>query len=255
LNLDHPILEDLSCLSDKSIKLLEKHKLLITLIKSEIIYKHISKYKVDDNSKKILLENFCAKNGIESDKSLEEVLFKNNLSIDELIDKLTMSGKKERYARENFESKAEARFLERKEELDIVTYKLIRVKDKFLAREIYTQLKERESSFEALAERFTEGPEKQSKGLIGPIPISAANEKLSELLRSTTKGELREPIFANNWFLIVQLVDFSHATFDEQTKQNMINELYSNWLERESLEISNDLLSRYSIVNNQSKDS
>ncbi len=252
MNSDYPILENLSCLSDKSIKLLEKHKLLTTLIKSELIYSHITKFQVDINSKKNILNDFCSKNGIKSDKALKELLLKSNLSLDELIDKLTISNRKEKYARENFESKAEARFLERKEQLDIVTYKLIRVKDKFLAREIYTQLREKENSFESLAERFTEGPEKQSKGLIGPIPISAAHENLAELLRSTSKGELREPIFADNWFLVVQLVDFSHATFNEQTKQNMINELYDNWLERESREISNDLLSKYSIINNQS---
>ncbi len=69
----------------------------------------------------------------------------------------------------NFAAKAEARFLERKNELDQVVYSLLRLENSFLARELYLQIESGESNFADLAKRYAEGPERNTNGIVGPV--------------------------------------------------------------------------------------
>ena len=61
----------------------------------------------------------------------------------------------------------EEQFL-RKNDLDTVIYSLLRVKSPGLARELWISLSEGEVTFAELASRFSDGPEAQTKGVIGP---------------------------------------------------------------------------------------
>ena len=67
--------------------------------------------------------------------------------------------------REQFAAKAEARFLDRKHELDQEVYSLLRLESSFLARELYLQIESGESNFADLAKRYAEGPERNTNGI------------------------------------------------------------------------------------------
>tara|TARA_B100000902_G_scaffold396709_1_gene458484 strand:+ start:36 stop:809 length:774 start_codon:yes stop_codon:yes gene_type:complete len=245
LNINWQEIKSLAFFSKESIKILHQYELLIPLIKETIIDRQIQNYTIDETIKNKLVENFCKEKNITSETQLKEFISKKNISFELFKDKLARNLKQKKFALENFGAKAEARFLQRKEGLDIVKYNLIRVKEFFLAREIYTQIKENESTFELLAQKFGEGPEKDASGLIGPIPINRAHPQLAKLLRTSKPQELREPILVNGWHLIVQLEEFIPATFNEQVKQMMITELYDGWLNKESGEISSDMIEHY----------
>ena len=77
--------------------------------------------------------------------------------------------------RERFAAKAEARFLERKNELDQVVYSLLRLENSFLARELYLQIESGESNFADLAKRYAEGPERNTNGIVGPVSLTQAH--------------------------------------------------------------------------------
>ena len=49
---------------------------------------------------------------------------------------------------------------------------LLRVKNEPLARELHLRIKEGEASFEEIAGEFSEGPERQQGGRLGPVPLS-----------------------------------------------------------------------------------
>ena len=51
-----------------------------------------------------------------------------------------------------------------------VTYSLIRTADFQLAKELYLQIEAKEENIYDLAAKYSQGEEKFSKGLIGPIP-------------------------------------------------------------------------------------
>lgn len=76
------------------------------------------------------------------------------------------------WCQERWGSELQTIFLKRKPELDQVTYSLLRLRNGELASELYLQIKEGEASFADLAQEFSEGPEKQAGGLVGPMPLT-----------------------------------------------------------------------------------
>ena len=55
-------------------------------------------------------------------------------------------------------------FIKRKDYLDLYYYSIIKIKNKALADEIYIRIKEKESTFEEIAKKYSEGPEKRTQG-------------------------------------------------------------------------------------------
>lgn len=140
-----------------------------------------------------------------------------------------------RLARERFASQAEARFLERKSQLDRVTYSLLRHRDANLARELYLQLSSQEISFPEAVRRFSSGPEQATHGLIGPKVMAKAHPLLAARLRTARDGELLEPFQVEGWWLIVRREQFEPATFDQAMADQMAAELLQQWTNEQAL--------------------
>ena len=236
-------MNSLICLNKASIDLLNKHGLLRNLISAEILENSIKDVSLSDIQKERAFTRFCKSNNLLTKESLDKFLKKNSLTIDTLNQTLQISYKKALYSIDKFTSKAENRFLERKEELDSVIYSLIRVRDKYKAREIWVQINEKESEFSDLASKFSEGPEKMKQGIVGPAPLTQANPKVCETLRSLEPGELAQPIFLNGFYLIIRLEKYFPATLDEETKKAMAIELFEKWLKEETELMLNEILS------------
>ena len=129
---------------------------------------------------------------------------------------------------------AEAHFLRRKNQLDRVVYSLLRVKDRFLAQELYLRIEANEASFADLAAKYAEGPEKQTNGIVGPVPLTQAHPALAERLRTSAPGLLMPPIQISEWWLVTRLESYSPACFDDATSQRMAEELFNQWVREET---------------------
>jgi len=137
---------------------------------------------------------------------------------------------------------AEARFLQRKEALDQVTYSLLRVKDSGMAHELYLQLEAGEADFESLATVHSEGPENQSRGKVGPGSLMRAHPQLRQRLRTATPGVVLEPLLIEQWWVVTRLEERHEATFDAPMRQRMATELLQNWLQIEMKSVMKFLL-------------
>ena len=136
--------------------------------------------------------------------------------------------------RERFAAKAEARFLERKNELDQVVYSLLRLENSFLARELYLQIESGESNFADLAKRYAEGPERNTNGIVGPVSLTQAHPVLVEKLRVAQQGVLLEPFRISDWWLVVRLERYSPATFTDEVSDQMCQEMFDAWVDEET---------------------
>ena len=139
------------------------------------------------------------------------------------------------FLREQFAPKAEARFLDRKNELDQVVYSLLRLENRFLAQELYLQIESGESNFADLAKRYAEGPERNTNGIVGPVSLTQAHPVLVEKLRVTQPGVLLEPFRISDWWLVVRLERYSPATFNDEISHKMCQELFAEWRKEQSL--------------------
>ena len=138
-----------------------------------------------------------------------------------------------RHGQRHFRPKAEARFLDRKTELDRVVYSLLRLKDQGLARELFLRIDEDDASFADLAAAYAEGPEQSTRGIVGPVALTQAHPALADRLRTASPGQLLEPFRIEGWWVVVRLEQLTPASFDQATASQMTQELLDQWLQEE----------------------
>ena len=223
-------MDSLKSLNNESWNLLHKHNLLRQLIEKEFTDDLISKIKLNDDLLDKLIVKFKEANNIDTDKSYEEWLKNNIINKTSLERNLINNQKLKIFCTENFESKCESYFLKRKKQLDTVVYSLIRVKSPYKAKEMYLRLIEKEAEFGDLSSMYSEGPEKQTRGIIGPIEIEKAHPNLIEILRSSKPKKINKPIQIGPWYLIVRVETYEPAILDSSRKSIMIQELFKDWI-------------------------
>ena len=89
----------------------------------------------------------------------------------------------EKWCFENFKNELESYFLKRKDNLDTILYSLIRVRDMDLANELYLKIKDDNEDFQEIARQFSEGFEKNTGGLIGPVQLIRHTQRYQDYLR------------------------------------------------------------------------
>lgn len=181
-----------------------------------------------------LKKNYFQTNGINDQQALERLIARNGYSQADLLWQIALPYRVNRYCTEHFLPKAEARFLDRKNSLDQVTYSLLRLADGALARELYHRILENEATFADLARDYSEGAERNSSGIVGPAPLAQGHPLLTQRLRSAKPGDLIPPFQVEQWWLVVRLESYVPASLDDATRQRMAQELFDEWIQAET---------------------
>lgn len=163
---------------------------------------------------------------LDSTDDLSAHFHAHGLDLNEAIWQITLPQRVCQYSHQHFGSKAEAHFLDRKADLDGVVYSLLRVKDVGLANELFLRIAGGEASFSDLAGQFSEGHEKATRGIIGPVPMVKAHPQLRGLLRTAAVGKVRPPIQIEGWYLVARLESRIPAILDEAMRLQMEQELF-----------------------------
>jgi hypothetical protein len=128
------------------------------------------------------------------------------------------------WCRERWGSELQTIFLRRKAEFDRAIYSLLTLRDAELAAELYLQIKEGEALFSDLASRFSEGPEKHTGGLLGPVPLSQPHPALAKLLQVSKPGQLWPPKKLEGCWLLVRLEKLIPASLDHALEETLLLE-------------------------------
>jgi parvulin-like peptidyl-prolyl isomerase len=227
-------MDSLAALGGTTIALLKRHGLLEPLVRAEIVDQAVATTAVSAEEEAGAIKQLRQQQGLNEEGAFAAFLTKQALSQEELAWKLTLPLRIQRHSQEHFGHKAEAHFLDRKNQLDRVVYSLLRVRDGFLARELYLRISEGEANFADLAAEFSLGKEKDTKGIVGPVPLTQAHPILAEVLRTSQSGELHQPIRIDEWFLVVRLESFTPASLDPATEGQMARELFEQSLKSET---------------------
>lgn len=213
-------------LSPELVELLAPLGLLKPLLRQMALANVAGPIEVSEEERSQILAGFLREHKLEGEQDVAGFLRQNLLHLEELEDQLLQSLRLNRYINQHHLPKAEARFLARKQHLDRVVYSLLRLEDPGLARELYLQIQEGEADFAELAARYAEGPERTTRGVVGPVPLMQAHPVLAERLRAATPGVLMEPFLIERWWLVVRLESYVPATLDDATAQQMARELF-----------------------------
>ena len=223
-------MEKLECLNKETILLLKKHNSLNNLIKSILVEEAINSVNLSQAELDNIIEQVKAANGIEKEVTLEEWLEEKKVTKENFFKEIIRPHQYNKFCIDKFQNKTEARFLAVKDSLDIVVYSLIRVKDLHLAKELFQRIIEGESEFADISAKYSEGPEKLTRGIVGPVALDKAMEPLKEVLKSSKPGELRQPIYLKKWYLLVRLESINHAKLDKNMISQLSKDLFNEWI-------------------------
>lgn len=214
--------------------LLQNYNLLRPLVEQMVMTAAIADIDVSEDAMNDARLELLQQQGLETLEQWPQLMESIGRPEQEVVAQLQRVVQRQSFMRERFAPKAEARFLERKNELDQVVYSLLRLKNSFLARELYLQIDSNESNFADLAKRYAEGPERNTNGIVGPVSLTQAHPILVEKLRVAQPGLLLEPFQISEWWLVVRLERYSPATFTDEVSDQMCREMLNAWIAEET---------------------
>jgi len=137
-----------------------------------------------------------------------------------------------KFALHQFGAGVEERFLTSQGSLDEVIYSLLRVRDPFLAQKLWIRLAEGEVTFAEAAQQYSDGPEADRKGVIGPLPIGLLQpQELATWLRSLSPGELSRPLCIGEWHILLRLEKLTPAKLDSDMRSRLLQEELDSFLD------------------------
>ncbi len=183
-------------------------------------------------------EQFFAQQRIDSQEALQRWMAQHGISLEQLGPLATRSLRVEKFKEATWGPKLESYFLGRKGQLDKVIYSLIRTQDMGIGQEIYFRVLEEEQSFAELARTYSQGPEAQTDGLIGPVELSVPHPTLAQMLSVSQPGQLWPPTRIGEWMVVVRLERFIPAQMDESMRRRLLNELFTAWIDEQTAQLA-----------------
>lgn len=231
----------IKCINKEVYELLSRNQLLNSLIKSELINSILDEREVTEEMKINIKQNIFKNQNLQDDDQFNEWLKSKNSTEEELIHLITKNQRLENVLPRKYSHMAEARFLKRKDGLDQVTYSLIRIKESFLAQEIFFRIEENPSAFGDLANQYSIGSENSSRGIVGPVSLNQGHPQLVSLLKNSTPGEVNQPIRIEDFWVITRLENLKKGSLNDETIKIMSQEIFNDWLDDKVKEIANKL--------------
>tara|TARA_B100000579_G_scaffold178557_1_gene145544 strand:- start:411 stop:1058 length:648 start_codon:yes stop_codon:yes gene_type:complete len=203
----------------------------------------IEKSLIEETKKK-----YIQKLGLNEESAFHNWLESNALSNEDFEEISLSQIRIKKFCSEKLDHKIEAHFLERKENLDVVVYSLIRVQDFFKAREFYLRIKDNEADFGQIAANHSEGIEKKTRGIVGPYPIKNAHPLLAQQLRTHKVGKVISPFEIDGSFLVARVEYYERATLNDLMREKMREELFNIFIESEVEEKNQELLKKTGLI-------
>lgn len=226
--------------SEELVKLLAGYRILPELLREILVDDAIAHWEktletpvLTEEELSAAQNQYLAQNQITSEEAFQQWLKANCLTEQQFLNLAVRGARLEKFKTATWGPKLESYFLSRKSNLDKVIYSLIRTKDVGIAQELYFRVEDDKKSFAELARTYSQGPESQTDGLIGPVELSVPHPTLAQMLTVSQPGQLWPPTRIGEWMVIVRLERFIPAQMDEAMRQRLLNELFSVWLEEQ----------------------
>jgi parvulin-like peptidyl-prolyl isomerase len=218
------------CLSPDDInRLIRQQGLGRPIAQAMIVDQIVRSIPLDAQESSDLVDKYLEERNISNDLTRNAYLEKEAINEDDLAWRATTARRLEIHRKRMHGPDVETRFLERKLELDKVTYSLIRVRDAELAAELYHQIRDADADFAQLAPIYSEGQERLSHGLIGPVALNAAHPEIVKRLRIGEPSQLFEPFFVVDIWLVLRLEQRVAAQLDQSMREQLEWELFDHW--------------------------
>ncbi len=213
--------------------LITQYQMLPQLLKEQVIGQATQDIRLNPEEEAAALEQFYAQPQFKEEAQRQAWLNYYRMSADQLSAQALRQLKLEKFKHLTWDGHLEADFLKSKAQMDRFICSILRTKNAELSQELYFRLKEGEQTFADLAPQYSEGPEAQTNGLIGPVVASTMHPKLMQILSTSQPGQLCPPQRLEEWFVIVRLEQYLPAQLDDTIRRQLLERRFQEWLEQQ----------------------
>jgi parvulin-like peptidyl-prolyl isomerase len=221
---------DISLSSHPLLSKLTQYQLLPQLIKELVIDGAIAHIPLSDAESQSAIESFCQSQQITSPETQQAWLTHFRMTPAQLEQQAIRLLKLEHFKQQQWGSKVEPLFLAQKQQFDQITYSLLRTDRAEVAQELFFRLQDEEQTFAELVTEYSQGPEAQTGGLIGPIEVARLHPTLAQLLTQRRPGQLCPPIKIEQWYVIARLEQYLPAALTPELRQKLIDHQFQEWM-------------------------
>ena len=168
------------------VALLRRHNLLKSFVQHEVIAERLKDKKMQPQDFECAKKAYLEANNIKNSEDLVNYLNSTGMNQEDLQWQISLPHLLREHCRTEYSHKAESLFLTKKNQLDKVIYSLIRTKNSVLARELYFRIEAGEAEFGDLAKTYSEGPERETKGIVDQSVLLKLIQRLLDAKNSQT---------------------------------------------------------------------
>ena len=188
------------------------------------------KKSINNEQQLKIINNWKRKNSIKTNSDLDQWLKFNELDKDEWINLINSDYLWTYWCVDKYKNEIANYYIKRKDYLDLYYYTIIKVKNKEIADEIYIRIKEKESTFEEIVNKFSFDNESFYGEKIGPISIKNIEDALASLIKIGDLEQLFPPKLLNGFWFILRIDNVLKAEFNQQQKIKLSLELGEKFL-------------------------
>jgi parvulin-like peptidyl-prolyl isomerase len=228
-----PVLQlgDRTIAAAEVLPLLADYQIMPLLIKEIIIDQAIAQVECTPPEAKLACEHLAQQYQLTSEVALEQWLQQTGTSQEKFEATAIRQYKLEKFKEITWGADLDTFFFQNKSKLNRVVYSLIRTTDIGIAQEIYFRIQEGEQTFAELAREYSQGPEAETDGLIGPVELQTIHPILGQLLSTSQPQQLLPPVQIGDLFIVVRLEKSLPAKLDRSLRQRLMNERFNHWLQ------------------------
>lgn len=204
--------------------------LMPQILREQIVERAIADIPCTENEIAPALQHFFQQHQVTTAEAQQDWMHQCGMQLSDCVALATRKLRLEKFKRLTWGNKLQSYFLKRKAQLDQANYRLIRVADGGMAQEFYFRLQAGEQSFAELAVVYSQGPEAQTGGQVGPVELATLHPQLARMLHVSQPGQLWHPVRLGEWWVIIQLESLVPAQLTEFLQQRLLNELFETWL-------------------------
>ena len=221
---------------------LSKYGLLTDFLKSKVLENKIKDINLSEVEKAEARDHYINYFSLKNELLIEEHRKKNLLSKENLLYRMNLNKKVQKYCEDKYDEFIGKEYLSNKEKLDMVKYSMIRVKEYGLAMELYLKIKDDNEDFNELAKKYSTGIEKKTNGVFGPLPLERVNNLMRPKLSKNNLNIINKPFKYNNEWILCRLEEYKESKLDQKTVMNLKSKILDEEIEREIINCyTNDL--------------
>ncbi|MDX2098320.1 MAG: peptidylprolyl isomerase [Leptolyngbyaceae cyanobacterium bins.59] len=221
--------------SDDVLSLLDRYQMLPQLAQEIIVDRAIADIEMEPDDRTWAYTRFYQFYQLDTPEQQEAWRKHRGITPEQLEIWITREWKVNRFKEKMWGTQIQRDFLQRKDQLDRVVYSLLRTQKPGLAKELYFRIQAGETSFAEAAQEYSEGPEAQSGGMVGPVEMSQPHPVLARILMKSQVGQLFVPISLPPWTILLRLEQRFSAHLDEAMHQRLLDDRFQQWIQSQRI--------------------